>query len=339
MAHEEPGGESGKEHHTSRRALLKAAGVTTVALASSGVVGAAGSDTVTGASTVVDLGNEGLTDGDLIDPYLETHFRDDVEVHIPAGEYQYTGAGLGGAYTNAAIIGSSDGVVFNRPSDAEQEIRPAITASGGTVHIENITVRGQRGQTQSLWEVGASADASMHLLNINFPDGAVAESESMGIYARPDHAGVLWVKGCHFAQFANVALHVSDPAENGDGQVAVEDCTFVNTGTSAVRFAPESSLLRGCYFEATEAAPTPTEGSQQRGIELPASSQALRIADCDFNWSGPGTSAIAFTASGEGSAGELRDLRLQYGDQDPLFNTAWDIESGWSGENINVSEA
>jgi hypothetical protein len=338
MAHDETGGDAGKAHHTSRRAVLKAAGVTTLALASGGAAAAPSSGPTTAASEVVDLGNEGLTDGDNIDSYLEQHFTDGVEVHVPAGTYQYTGAGLGGEYTDAAVIGSPEGVTFRRPKDTETPVRPSITAASGMVRIANVTVKGASGQTQSRWEVGAAADASMQLVNVNFPDGAVANSASNGAYAQRSHAGLLWVKRCHFGKFADVALQVAAPAGSSDGRVVVEDCSFVNTGTAAVRAAPENSVLRGCYFEATAPGPSGDDGAQQHGVQVAAPGGNLTIEDCDFNWAGPGTSVVNFAAGSEGGSGVLRDLRVGYGDQQTLFTTGWDIEAGWTGESINVSE-
>jgi len=335
MARDDTGDNAGKKHHTSRRAVLRAAGATGLALGAGGVASAQ----TDGTDSVVDLGNEGLTDGDSIDSYLETHLADGVEVQIPAGTYTYTGAGLGGAYANAAVVGSADGVEFQRPEDPETAVTPTITATGGTVRIENITVTGASGQAQSRWEVGAAEGASVHLLNVNFPDGSVDASASMGVYAQESHAGLLWVKRCHFANFADVALHVSDPAGAGDGRVVVEDCSFVNTGTAAVSAAPETSVVRGCYFEATSAAPAGTDGSsQQHGVQVLAPGGNLTVADCDFNWAGPGTSVVDFAASGEGGSGTLSDLRVGYGDQETIFSTGWDIEPRWIGEAINVSE-
>ncbi|MFC6758185.1 MULTISPECIES: hypothetical protein [Haloarcula] len=334
MARDDTGGDAGNEHHTSRRAVLRAAGAATLALGASGVASAQ-----TDTETVVDLGNEGLTDGDSIDSYLETHLADGVEVQIPAGTYTYTGAGLGGEYANAALVGSTDGVEFQRPEDPETTVTPSITATGGTVRIENITVTGETGQAQSRWEVGAAADASVHLLNVNFPDGSIESSESMGVYAQESHAGLLWVKSCHFASFANVALHASAPAGSGDGRIVVEDCSFVNTGTAAVRVGPDNTTVRGSYFEATAAAPAGTDGTSQHGVQVPVSGGNLTVTDCDFNWAGPGTSVVDFAGGGEGGSGTLSDLRVGYGDQETLFTTGWEIESGWTGDTINVSEA
>jgi len=333
MARDDTGGDAGNEHHTSRRAVLRAAGVAGLALAAGGAASAQTD------RTVVDLGNEGLTDGDSIDSYLESHLGDGVEVRIPAGTYQYTGAGLGGEYANAALVGSTDGVEFQRPSDAETAVRPVITATGGTVRIENITVTGASGKTQSRWEVGAADGASVHLLNVNFPDGAVANSASNGVSAQRSHAGLLWVKRCHFGAFADVALQVAAPAGSGDGRTVVEDCSFVNTGTAAVRTGADNSVLRGCYFEATSAGPAGDDGAQQHGVQVAAPGANITVEDCDFNWAGPGTSVVNFAAGGDGGSGVLRDLRVGYGSQETLFTTGWDIEAGWTGESINVSEA
>ena len=333
MARDDTGGDAGNEHHTSRRAVLRATGAAALAL------GAGGAASAQSDRTVVDLGNEGLTDGDAIDPYLDTHLGDGVEVRIPSGSYTYTGAGLAGEYANAAVVGSTDRVEFQRPSDTDTAVRPVITATGGTVRIENITVRGASGQPQSRWEVGAADGASVHLLNVNFPDGAVENSPSNGVYAQRSHAGLLWVTGCHFGAFADVALQVAAPAGAGDGRTVVEDCSFVNTGTAAVRAGSPNSVIRGCYFEATAPGPAGDDGAQQHGVQVSAPGGNVSIEDCDFNWAGPGTSVVNFAGGSEGGSGALRDLRVGYGDQTTLFTTGWDIEAGWTGEAINVSEA
>ncbi|MBX0323151.1 hypothetical protein EGH21_08935 [Halomicroarcula sp. F13] len=330
-SHDDDSAEKG--HRTNRRTFMKTVGVAaTAAVGSTAVTGAFAAD------TTVDLADEGLQNGELIDPYLEEFFVDGNEVLIPAGEYEYTGDGLGGDVANAALVGSADGVTFNRPDDPETTVRPSIRATSGTVRIENITVRGKRGEEQSRWRVGADEGATMEVVNVNVPDGTVENSDSTGVYAGSDHAGTLLIKACYFAQLGNVACYVSDPYTGENGQVVVEDCVFRNTNAAGVRFAPGDSVVRGCYFEATEEAPSETGGGvAQRGIKIDDAGQSVVIEDCDFNWTDVGGPCVDFHERGEGGSGVVRNCRITNdGDSEP-FDTDWDVTGNWTGENIQLT--
>lgn len=336
MARHSDDGCSGKDRLTTRRTLLKAAGVSALAFGAGSAVGTAGATPISDGETV-DLGEKGLSDGDSIDSYLESHFASDTVVHVPAGEYTYTGAGLDGSYSNAALLGSSEGVVLHRPDDSDTPVRPTITATGGSVRIENLTIKGTHGQRQSRWRVGATDGARMELLNVNMPDGAVGDSNATGIYAGTDHAGTLWLTHCHFSNFGNVALDVSDPYKGSNGTVVVEDCDFSNTGTAAVKLGADDSVVRGCYFEATDTAPVGPGEQTQRAIVVDGPGTGLVIDDCDFNWTDAGSTPIEFTVTSTGGDGAIRNVRMT----DPgtgLFSADWDIDSAWTGENINVTE-
>ncbi|WP_424020072.1 hypothetical protein ACOZ4N_20315 (plasmid) [Halorientalis pallida] len=345
MARRQDDSDCRKERLIERRSLLKAVGGTTAALGASGLLGAAGAQEgsqqgsqgseVDFTDTTVDLGQEGLSDGDLIDPYLDDHLSSGTLVKIPAGEYAFEGEGLAGDYENAALVGSTKGVVFNRP-EPEELVRPDIFAESGTVRLENITVKGKKGQEQSRWRVGAARDARMECINVNMPDGTVDGSDSTGLYAGTDHAGTLWIRNCYFSMFGNVACYVSDPYKGENGPVIVENCDFVNTGMAAVRFASDGSVMRDCYFEATERAPAGNTGWNQRGIKIDDAGTDVVIEDTDFNWSDTGAMAIKFDEDGQGGGGVLRNLRV-YNDGGTTFSVEWDIEGHWSGENIHLS--
>jgi hypothetical protein len=326
------------ESHLDRRAVLKALGSASVALGAAGSVPAVAAAPVD-ASTVVDLGEEGLQTGDNIDPYLKAHFTNDTEVRIPAGEYAYSGTGLGGSLRNCALIGSPEGVTFQRPAP-ETAVRPDIFAEAGTVRIENVTIRGQRGQTQSRWRVGAAEGARMEVVNVNLPDGTVDGSDSPGLYAGSDHGGDLLVKACYFEGFGNAACHLSDPFTGADGRVVVEDCVFRNTNGAGVRFAPTDSVCRGCYFEATEQAPTDADGTRtQVAIEVDDAGTGVVVEDCDFEWGAPGGPVIDFDERGQGGAGVVRNVRIRDASDSPPVTTGWDVSGSWTGENINYTEA
>jgi len=289
-----------------------------------------------GAENTVDLGAEGLSDGDNIDSYIEEFFTDGNEVHIPAGEYDYTGAGLSGDKANCALIGSPDGVVFNRP-DPEVTVRPSIMATDGTVRFENITIRGQRGEEQSRWRVGAESGATMEIFNVNIPDGTVEGSDSTGFYAGTDHGGTLHCKACYFEGLGNVAMYVSDAYTGEDGRVVVEDCVFRNSNSSMVRFAPSDSVIRGCYFEGTEEPPEDhTGGTTLRGIKVDDAGTGALIEDSEFYWT-RGANPIRLHYRGEGGTGNIRNVRIYNDGDSDAIQQDWDTAGSWTGENIHLT--
>jgi len=144
------------------------------------MVGTAAAGGAVGAKNTVDLGEQGLRNDDLIDPYLETYFTDGAEVRVPAGEYDYAGGGLGDNKANCALIGSPEGVTFTRPADTAVEVGPSITATGGAVRIENIAIRDERSAAQSQWRIGAAAGAAMEVFNVKVPAGTDSTGSDAG---------------------------------------------------------------------------------------------------------------------------------------------------------------
>ncbi|MFC6755529.1 MULTISPECIES: hypothetical protein [Haloarcula] len=333
MAGNPGNGTNEKAQSTSRRTFMRLVGAGAAATA----VGTASTGGAVGTENTVDLGTEGLGNGDLIDPYLEEYFTDGNEVRIPAGEYDYTGDGLGGEKGNCALVGSADGVTFNRPEDPEVEVRPTIMATDGTVRIENITIRGKRGEAQSRWRVGAEEGATMEVFNVNVPDGTIDGSDSTGLYAGTDHAGTLHCKACYFEQLGNVAMYVSDAYTGGDGKVVVEDCVFRNSNSSMVRFAPTDSVVRGCYFEGTEEPPSDhTGGTTLRGIKVDDAGTGALIEDCDFYFT-RGANPIRLHYRGEGGSGTIRNVRIYNDGDSDAIQEDWETDGNWSGEDIHLT--
>ncbi|MFD1588300.1 hypothetical protein ACFR9U_15060 [Halorientalis brevis] len=339
MARRQDGGSSGKDNLMDRRSLLQAIGGAAATVGLGSAVTGFSTQRVRAAETVVDLGEKGLKSGDDIDPYLEEHFVSGNEVHIPAGEYNFSSdEALGGDKSNCALVGSPKGVVLHRPDDPEETVRPSLAAEEGTVRVENITIKGKHGQEQSRWRMEAQEGATIEVVNVNFPDGTVEASDSTGIYAGGEHAGLLWVKSCYFSNFGNVALYVSDPYSEGNGQVIVEDCNFVNTGMSSLRFASDDSICRRCYFEATEKGPEGNTGWNQRGIKIDDPGENVLFEDIDMYWTDVATYPIQFDDKGEGGAGVMRNVRIYNDSDNATFKKQWDgIAENWDGENIHLT--
>ena len=210
-------------------------------------------------------------------------------------------------------------------------------ADSGTVRIENITIRGKRGEEQSRWRVGASEGATLELFNVNLPDGTVEGSDSTGFYAGSDHAGTLHCKACYFEGLGNVAMYVSDAYTGEDGRVVVEDCVFRNSNSSMVRFAPSDSVVRGCYFEGTEEPPADhTGGTTLRGIKVDDAGTDALIEDCEFYWT-RGANPIRLHYRGEGGNGTIRNVRIYNDGDSDAIQQDWDTDGSWAGEDIHLT--
>ena len=191
MAGNRTSGTAGKAERTDRRGFIRVVGAGVTATA----VGTVSTGNALGAGTAVDLGEEGLGNGDLIDPYLAEFFTDGTEVRVPAGAYEYAGDGLGGEYANATLVGAADGATLER-SETDVKPRPDVIASAGTVRIENVTLGGQRGVARSPWRVGARAGATLSLSGLpdarsgsaGSTDGPASLPNRIGIHATGDAA-------------------------------------------------------------------------------------------------------------------------------------------------------
>ncbi|HKJ59119.1 MAG TPA: hypothetical protein VKA37_07820, partial [Halobacteriales archaeon] len=230
-----------------RRGLLKTVGVG-VAAGAAGVAGSVGRAAAAGG--VVDLGKEGLQDGDDISPYIDQYWTDGSEVHIPAGSYTYDGSGLHGKRGDCSLIGSEDGVEFHRV-DENAVIRPTIQCTHGTLRIENVTVRGAKPPAENMsgsrWRLDAlDPDSRIEVVNVNHPDGTRGCSDSLAFLTYEDHRGTLHFKNCYVANMGNSSFYVNLGYRRGvENPVIVENCTIVNPN-GAVRGGHDGAVYRDC---------------------------------------------------------------------------------------------
>jgi len=120
----------------------------------------------------VDLADQGLTTGELIDPYFTEYFVNGATVEVPTGTYEWDGEGFEGATENAAVIGQSD-VSLELTGDS---FRNTVRAEAGTIELCNFTVHGIVSEKSHFrWETAEGATIIAD--GVDFPDGAVDESE------------------------------------------------------------------------------------------------------------------------------------------------------------------
>ena len=328
--------ESGQKAQLNRRDYMRLGGAA-VAAAAIGGVGATTS-VVAAPETVVDLGAEGLSEGDEIDPYLEEFVDDGVEVRVPEGEYDWDGDGFTGASRDAAIVGQGEVILNNTAGDWYQTIK----ARGGTVEIRNFTVRGEATGENTRFRLDADEDGRIVVDNLNFPDGSEDGAEAKAFYAPRDHAGVIEIRNCYYSGFDDNGIYASSPGydDGNDGQVIVENCTSHNNNIAGIRIGSSESVVRNCLIINDDASPeSPSGARNQRGIRVRAPGDDIVIEDCEIIHSYDGAGApIQLHRTAEGGSGTINNVRiLNNTDNDAISDQDGDTAETWTGTNISIT--
>jgi len=258
---------------TDRRKLLTMAGSSLLSL---GMVGATGH---VNAATTIDLGEQGLSDGDLIDPYLMEYFDDDTEVYVPAGTYKWGGNGLG-SKANAALIGDGD-VVFD--SGDGTALWANLVATDGTVSVKNITQRGKVSDEDSRIAVWAQSGAEVVLENVNRPDGAASGGTAIGYFVPKKHAGKAVIRNCTVIGFPNNGVYTSSPQKDGKGAVVIEGGLYANNNVANVRVGSHDSVVRKVtsLYDSGFTVHGPGGDQLGRGIWVRHGGKNISVDDCD----------------------------------------------------------
>lgn len=286
---------------------------------------------------VVDLGEKGLTNGDVIDDYLEEYFVDGVEVRVPEGEYAYHGDGFGGRYSEAAVVGDGEVILTNEAGVYRETI---AAHEGGTVLVKNFTLRGAVPDgDRARIRLEANSDGRVVIDNFNLPDGNVDGANANGYYLPPEHAGVVEIRNCYIANFSNNGIYASAPGKGEDGQVVVENCVSHNNNIAGIRLGSSNSVARNCLVLNDGPAPTgPSWGRNMRGIRIREPGSDLRIEGCEIinSYEGAG-GPIVHHEGGEGGSGTITDVRIRNdSDTDAILEKGTATEN-WSAENVSIT--
>lgn len=331
QGHDEDG--KGKERLTGsdsatgidRRTCLRLAGS---AAAVFGVTTLSGS--ALGATTV-NLGDEGLSEGDVIDPYLEEHFVDGNEVHVPEGTYQWEGDGFGET-ANASLIGDGAGAVLDTGDGFY--LSENIVATSGTVHIKNLTHKGEVDGSDYWSRIGVWAESGATLVfeNFNRPDGAAPDTDHGGFYVPDNHEGELLFKCCHVEGFSNNGLYGS----SANGVVGVEGGLWRNNNVASIRLGSDGSYVRGSTIVHDEPIPTDSGGGNNgRGIWIRESGSNIQIDDCDITFRDVdgATGPILMHGDASSSTGSITNVRIRNEGDDDAISTDGD----WDGDTISLT--
>ena len=246
-------------------------------------------------ASTVNLNDRGLSDGDLIDPYLDQYFRDGVRVEIEPGEYMWNRSAPHGSYQNAAMVGLGEvGDVVFRHTARGTERGLNVLCTGGTILWENITIRGGLKDGNCRIRCDARSTSSevvfkhVRLLDGN-RDGMPRGGGTQGVYAGgAAHVGVLRMLWCHVEGFVDNGVYADGWAGAGRGQVIVAGGLYKNNNISQVRVGNDHSRV----YKATVVVEDDYPHSQtrnQRGIRIrrPHDSESTNnnniiIDDCDI---------------------------------------------------------
>ncbi|MGQ4556082.1 right-handed parallel beta-helix repeat-containing protein [Halobellus sp. GM3] len=291
------------------------------------------------ADTVVDLGEQGLSEGDVIDDYLEQYFESGVEVRIPEGEYEYHGSGLGGSHRNAAVVGMGEVIFTNEVG----EYRETIEADGGVVEVRNITLRGaaelSRGE-EARFRLQAGSDGHVLIDNFNLPDGVADPGNAIGFYTPSDHAGVVEIKNCYIANFSNNGIYASSPGKGSDGQVIVDSCFVRNNNITGIRLGSSESVARNCLVLNDKQAPHIYSGSaiNMRGIRIREAGDDLAIENCEIIHSYEGAGGpIVLHHGAEGGTGSITDTLIRNNTGTDAVLEKGSAADGWTANNLSIS--
>jgi len=325
-------GEGSNGRLLNRRTAVKAIGAGSVAAILGLVPGTAA------ARTQVNLGAKGLSEGDIIDPYLNEHFTSGTDVIVPPGTYKWNGGGFPGTDISDAALRGDGGMVKLDAGDGWTHT-PDCYAAGGTVLVENIQILGKVGGSSSdpsdrgRFSFGASsADAKCIVRNFVMADGSVADTWGQGIYIGSDHVGEVVFDGLDIRGMNNNGVYTGGSAE---GPVHWRNCYFKNNNIANIRMATDGSSVKNCVVVIDDATNAPT--NNMRGIWVREAGDDMTVVDSDVHYSHSGSGAgapIAVEPSGGGGSGTFGKVRI-YNETD---KRALAHESGeWYGNVAHVT--
>jgi hypothetical protein len=286
-------------------------------------------------ATTVDLGEQGLATGELIDPYLEEYFVDGATVQIPAGSYRWDGGGFEGATENAAVVGQGD-VSLELTGDS---FRNNVKVESGTVELRNFTVRGEPSE-KSHFRLETDEGATVIADGLSFPDGAANESECRPFYVPREHAGTVDIRNCEFSGFSDNGIYASSPGydDGEDGRVLIENCVAHNINIAAIRVGSSGSVVRNCLIVNDGPAPmSETEQRNMRGIRVRNPGDDIRIEDCEIVMRHEGAGApIQIHEEAEGGSGVIRNVTIRNDTESESIDVGDDAAADWEDSDVEI---
>lgn len=189
-------------------------------------------------SNFVDLGQQGLTPGDDLTPYIDSYFDSGNEVYIPPGDYTGDPQAFMKSVSNATIRGDDAGVTVDRGST---QVRGSMNASGNVL-LENITFHGTKPELQSRWRIDTGGGDTCTLRNINWPDGTTSPSDSQAVYSEAS-GGEIRFENCFIGGHGNSLCYFT----YSNAHLVIDGCTM-GLSNGAVRPGTGGMTLRNSQW-------------------------------------------------------------------------------------------
>jgi len=282
-----------------------------------GVVGAAALGTSGLAagqtSTTVNLGDEGLSPGDDITPYLDEHWQSGAHVVIPGGRYQVSNPG--DAFSIDATEDSwleGDGLVT---LESGYSTLPITADNGAHVRLQNLewdTKLDGGIKTYTL-----TTDSVLELVNVNIH--GENGTGSYGVYGagEGDNVGTVRLVNCVIDHFSD-GLYFSSPFEadspdDGKALIEVYGGLYHNNEVNNIRIGGDDATVA----HVASVHDDPNMAGTGDGIRIRESGDNMQIIDCDVTITGDsnGRDCIRVTntrfESDRGNTGTVKNSRLR----------------------------
>ena len=267
---------------------------------------------------IVHLGEEGLSSGDEIDPYLSDYWQSGNTVLIPQGEYEWGGSNLGGRYSDAQLIGLGEigGVVLRRPEGRQD--RWTLRATGGTVRLKNITMKGAVSNDDQKVRVEAYSGAELILEHFMQPDGQVANDintrseASGGIYMPGDSPGTIHLKWCWVEGFGDNGAYLDGNLGYGEnGPIHILGGLYKNNNITSLRIGTHETTVHRATIVQEELPDLASNRVQNmRGLRVRQPGQNISITDTHIIQTVGSWRAFEIHSGAEGGSGTIDGLYI-----------------------------
>lgn len=289
--------------------------------------------------TVVNLNNQGLSDGDYVDGLLDQHLADGVRVEIEPGTYDSDGSAFDQSLSNCEVrgLGALGSVRFDI---TDLNSRTDIHAASGRVVINNITRVGRAQNCRH--RLTTASDAELILKHYWHPDGMYDGTEDSILWipnaaSNGSNDGLIRLLWCHAEHAADNGAYLE--AEGTPGSLIVVGGLYKDCNISALRFGGlDNTRVYGVTVHQTGDAPTHASGSfNLRGMRVNEAGENHHVDNIDVYHATDSYTPIEFNSDAVGSTGVMENVRIYTESSAPAIEEDSTAADGWSIKNIDVT--
>jgi len=235
--------------------------------------------------TTVNLGNEGLSEGEAIDSYLENYWNSGTHVQIPGGTYSLSsGSSLNiSASSDAWLEGVDEGNGAQVTLTGGSQ-NCSITANGCNVRVENITMSGSV-DSDRIRPSATTSGSTLTFIRFERPDGVSSDGDDAeGMFVPNTHAGELWLVDCWIEGFADNGLYASVPgnSDGAGGSTHVRGGLYRNNNVANIRLGGPGDSCKGRFPSTTGVRPSTATAATFSGGLDPRARHRYPIRRCRY---------------------------------------------------------